>query len=152
MAENGGTKTMSKNSNATRNLALGAIVAGAAGYLAGLLTAPRSGKESRKILQEKAVKAKHEAEVHLKKLHTELDKLIKQGKEQSKNFSAAGKKDWAKAVEVAIAAKDKVRVVLSAIHEGDADDKDLEKAIKQADEAVEHLKKYLSKNVEALKK
>ena len=41
--------------------------------------------------------------------------------------------------------REKVREVLSAIHEGEAEDKDLAKAVKQANSALDNLKKYLKK-------
>lgn len=41
--------------------------------------------------------------------------------------------------------KEKAREVLSAVHEGDAEDKDLKRAIKDANEAIEHLRDYLKK-------
>lgn len=137
---------MSK-SNKTRNVAVGALFVGLLGYAAGLLTAPKSGRETRKDIQNKALQAKSEMEKRLKSLHTELDKLIAQGKKNSSKFSAAAKKDWGVAVESAIVARDKLKTVLSAIHEGDAEDKDLKKALKQAEEAVENLKAFLAKDL-----
>jgi gas vesicle protein len=135
---------MAKNTG--RNIAVGALIAGAAGYVAGILTAPKSGKETRKEIREKAAAAKVEGEKKLKLLHTELDKLIEQGKKSSTKFSASAQKEWAVAVKAALVARDKVRGILSALHEGDADDKDLDKAMKQAEEAVQNLKKYLTKD------
>jgi len=42
-------------------------------------------------------------------------------------------------------AKEKAREILSAVHEGDADDKDLKKAVDEASKAVAHLRTYLKK-------
>ena len=39
----------------------------------------------------------------------------------------------------------KVREILSALHEGDAEDQDLKRAIKNAKSSLEHLKDYLNK-------
>lgn len=50
-----------------------------------------------------------------------------------------------KAVEAAKVVKEKTRELLSAVHEGDAEDRDLKKAVTEANKAVEHLKTYLKK-------
>jgi hypothetical protein len=57
----------------------------------------------------------------------------------------AVQKDLGKAVSQAEVAKEKARDLLSALHEGDAQDKDLQKAIDEVKKATEHLKAYLEK-------
>jgi len=131
----------------SKKFAIGALVAAVVGYLAGILTAPKSGKETRKDIQDVAVKTKQQAEKQLKKLHSDLDGLISQGKSAAEKLTGKSKDEWFKLVGMATSAKESVREVLSALHEGDADDKDLDKAIKQASEAVDSLKSYLKKNV-----
>lgn len=42
--------------------ALGTAVAAGIGYVAGILTAPKSGKETRQNIQDQAIKAKKESE------------------------------------------------------------------------------------------
>lgn len=132
-----------------KKIAIGAAVAGVVGYLAGILTAPKSGKETREDIHTAALKTKREAEKRLKKLHSDIEDLIDQGKKQAEKMNAKTHEDWDKAVVVALKAKEMVREVLSALHEGGADDKDLNKAIKEATDAVDHLKSYLDKNVKA---
>jgi gas vesicle protein len=132
-----------------KNVAIGAALAGVAGYVAGILTAPKSGKDTRKDIHDTAVKAKLEAEKQLKKLHSQLNDLLKQGKEVADKLTGKGKADWEKLAASAVASKDKVRAVLSSIHEGGIDDKDLQKAIKDAAAAVDSLKNYLAKNAKA---
>ncbi len=129
-----------------KNFAVGALIAGAVGYVAGVLTAPKSGKETRQDIQEAAVKTKREAEKRLKKLHSDIEDLIDEGKKKTAKLSDQAQKEWDKVVSSALVAKEKVREVLSALHEGDAQDKDLKKAIKEANDAVDHLKSYLAKN------
>ncbi len=55
---------MNKN---TKKLAIGTLIAGAAGFLAGILTAPKSGKETRADIKEVAVATTKEAEAKLKR-------------------------------------------------------------------------------------
>jgi gas vesicle protein len=132
-------------SKRTRNVALGTLVAAAAGYVAGVLTAPKSGRETRRDIQDAATRAKMEAEKNLKQLHSELGRVITTGKSKAKSAKTATKKELTEALASAQLAKEKARVILSAVHEGDADDKDLKKAITESKKAVEHLKKYIGK-------
>ena len=108
------------------------------------LTAPKSGKETRQDIQQAAVKARSEAEHHLKSMHSELDKLIAQGKGQVDKAQTGAKKQFDTAMTAAQNAKDKAREMLSAIHEGGAEDKDLQKAIDEVHKAVADLKKFVS--------
>lgn len=135
----------------TGKYAAGAVVAALAGYAAGILTAPKSGKETRDDIKNSTLKAKREAEKKLKVLHGELDSLLTEARAKGQKFSAKAKEEMTGAMEKATVAKSKVREILSAIHEGDAEDKDLDKAIKEATQAIEHLKAYLVKHAEASK-
>lgn len=130
---------------ALKKLAVGSAVAAAAGYLAGVLTAPKSGKETRKDIKDAADKSWSQAEKELKKLHTDLDKVIDESKNASSKVSSKTKKELDNLLEKAQDTKEKARQVLSAVHEGDAEDRDLKKAIKDANEAISHLRDYLKK-------
>ncbi len=129
-----------------RNLAIGTLLGAAAGYVAGILTAPKSGKETREDIKEAAVKTKAEAEKTLKKLHSELNTLIEEGKEKAKEAKTTAQKDYQEVLAKAQKAKDKAREVLSLVHEGGTDDKDLQKAIDEVKKAKDHLKDYLNKD------
>lgn len=133
-------------SKTSKRLAVSTFVAAAAGYVAGVLTAPKSGKETRKDIQQAASKAKTEAERNLKNLHSELDNLIIQGKEKVSDLKSKAKADLVGALATAKIAKEKARELLTALHDGDADDKDLKKAVKDVNKAITHLKKYLAKD------
>jgi len=130
---------------AAKGFAMGAIVAGVAGYVAGVLTAPKSGKETRQDIKEGVSRTLAQAEAELKKLHTQLNSVIDEAKLRAGKLSDSAQEQLSALVEKAKEAKEKVRVMLSAIHEGDADDKDLQKAISEANSALEHLKDYLKK-------
>ncbi|HEY9711853.1 MAG TPA: YtxH domain-containing protein [Chroococcales cyanobacterium] len=135
---------MAKNSNA-KKFAIGTVSAAAVGYVAGILTAPKSGKETRQDIKDTATKGIAEAEKQLKKLHTELNSLIDEARLRSANMNAKARKEVDAALEKAGVAKEKARAVLSAIHEGDAEDEDLNKAVTEVNKAIKHLKTYLSK-------
>ncbi len=131
--------------NSAKRYAVGTLVALAAGYVAGVLTAPKSGKETREDLKNATNKAINEAEKQLKMLHTELTDLLGQAKTQAGKMSGKTKEQLDVAIKAAQIAKEKAREILSAVHEGDTDDKDLKKAIDEANKAINHLKTYLSK-------
>lgn len=135
-------------SNKKRNIAVGTLVGVGVGYLAGLLTAPKSGKATRKDIKSAAVRAEAEAEKEIKALYSDLVDLIKQADAKFKEASTTVKVGLGKAIDQAIIAKNGTKEVLSAIHEGDADDEDLKKAIKNAQRAVNNLKTFINKKSE----
>jgi gas vesicle protein len=126
-------------------LAVGSAVAAAAGYVAGILTAPKSGKETRADVRRTANDNIAQAEKELKKLHTELGRLIDEARINGDKLSAKARNELSELVDNAKDTKEKVREVISAVHEGDAEDADLKKAVKQADTSIKHLRKFLKK-------
>lgn len=133
---------MSKNSG---KWAGAAVAAGLIGYAAGILTAPKSGKETRKDIKNAASKARSEAEKHLKAMLADLNNHLETAKEAGLKLTGKSKQEFDKVTEKAKLAKDKVREVLSALHDGDADDPELKEAMKDAKDALKNLKKYLGK-------
>jgi gas vesicle protein len=130
----------------TKRWALGAMIAAVAGYIAGLLTAPKSGKETRQDIKDTAEHGIAEAEKQLKKLHTQMADTIGQAKEKAVTLKGTAQKDLQVAIDKTTVVKEKARELLSALHEGGAEDKDLQKAINDANKAVDHLKTYLKKH------
>ncbi len=129
----------------TKRIAVGAALAGAAGYVAGLLTAPKSGKETRDELKASGVNTKHEVEKQLTQLHTELGKLIDDTKGKGDDMTAKAQTELKKLVEAAKDSKEKLSTVMTAIHDGEASDKDLDSALIDAKHAIDHIKDYLKK-------
>jgi gas vesicle protein len=134
-----------QRNDTAKKIAIGSVIAAVAGFIAGILTAPKSGKETRQDVKDTADKTAADAERQLKKLHTELDKAIAQAKDQKSKLGAKAQRELNDLVDKAKDSKEKVREVLSAVHEGEAEDKDLQRAVKEASKAAEHLKKYLKK-------
>jgi gas vesicle protein len=110
-------KMLRRRQNAGKKIAIGAAVAGAVGYVTGILTAPKSGKETRKQLAEEAEGLKESTEDELQKLNNELKDLIKQTKVKTVALSAGAR----------------------------ADDPELNKAVKQAKQAQKNLSKFFKK-------
>ena len=129
----------------TKRFAIGTVVAAAAGFVTGILTAPKSGKETRQDIKDGTARSIHEAERQLKRLHTEMSDAIAEGLEKADRLQGKAKQELEAALNSAHAAKGKARDILSAVHEGRAEDKELQKAITDAKESVDHLKAYLKK-------
>ncbi|HLG91102.1 MAG TPA: YtxH domain-containing protein [Candidatus Saccharimonadales bacterium] len=133
---------MVKDRHTGRKIAIGTLLAGAFGYLAGILTAPKSGKETREDIVEKASELKEEGVDQLQDLRDELNELIKDAKDKTVALSAKAREEFNEAVVSAKDAKNKAGIVLKALKAGEAEDPDLNKAIKQAKQAKKNLSQY----------
>lgn len=134
---------MSKNSG---KFTIGALFAAAVGYLAGILTAPKSGKDTREDIHKTAVKAKKDAEKTLKGLHKDLDDMLDQATKHAKTAKKTSQDELTKLVEKAKGAKQKAKETITNIHEGEVEkDEDLGAAIEEVTDAIEHLRSYLGK-------
>lgn len=132
-------------SNKRRNIAIGGVMLAGISYIAGILTAPKSGRETRKDLSKAAHRAMTEAERRLKAAHSELNDLIDELGKKAEKSKAAANKELKAALAQAEAVKKKTRELISAIHEGEAADKDLDEAVKEAKAAITHLKSFATK-------
>lgn len=129
----------------TKRFAIGTLIAVGVGYLAGILTAPKAGKETRKDIKDTTSRGINAAEKELKQLHTQLADVLGQAKDRASSASGKTKDNLTDAMDTAKQAKEKAREILSAIHEGDADDKELQRAIRDSRKALDHLRTYLAK-------
>lgn len=134
---------MAREKHTKRNLALGTAVAAVAGYVAGILTAPKSGKETRTDIADKAGDLKDSAEHQLIYLQAELKDLLTKTKSQTVALSAQAREEFNEAVVKAKDAQNKASSVLKAVKAGEAADPELNKAIKQGKQAAKNLSKYL---------
>lgn len=133
---------MVNSKNPGRKIALGALLAGAAGYITGILTAPKSGKETREDIAGKATDAKEETVEQLKSLQVELEELIKTSKDKTLALKSNAREEFNEAVIRAKDAKNKTATLLKSVKAGEAEDPELNKAIKQAKAAAKNLSKY----------
>lgn len=134
---------MSKN---TKNVVLGVVIAAAAGYVAGVLTAPKSGKETREDLKNAASATKKQLEEKLKSLQGDVSKLLKEANVRLKTLSGAAKAELQEAIVRAQIAKDKAKEVMSALQDGEAEDEDLNNAVQDLRTSISHLKIYAKKS------
>jgi len=121
------------------------MLAGAAGFITGILTAPKSGKETRKELAEKTDELKEQTAADLKKATDELSDMIKAAKDKSLALSAQARSEFNEAVIRAKDARNKAVHVFKAFKSGSSEDRQLNSAIKQVKLARKNLAKYLKK-------
>jgi gas vesicle protein len=131
-----------KKENTGKKIALGAVVAAVVGYLSGILTAPKSGKETRKQLVEEAEGVKESTEDQLSKANDELKVLLKDTKTKTVALSAQAREEFNEAVIRAKDAQNKASAALKAMKAGEAEDPELNKAVKQARQAAKNLSKF----------
>ena len=136
---------MSKAMRTFKRILTGAAVAGAAGYLAGILTAPKSGRETREEFRRTANKGAADVETELSTLQDELTGLVEQARDRGEDLGGKAQKELHKLVDSARDSKHKAQGVMGALQEGKASDKDLAKALSDAKHAIEHIKDYLKK-------
>lgn len=109
-----------------------------AGYVIGLLTAPRSGKNSRKLIKSRADKSIRELESQLKQMFAETQDLVKK-------IDAHSSSTLIKSKGALIKNQRKIKELLSLIHGNDAVDEDLVDAINEAKKGLKSFANYLSK-------
>jgi gas vesicle protein len=124
-------------------VALGSAIAGAVGYLAGILSAPKSGKQTRQDIADKAGDAKTSAEDELHELNEELKDMIKNAKGKTISLGSAARAEYNETLIKAKDAQNKAGEVLKAVKNGGADNPELDKAVRQAKQAAKNLGKYL---------
>jgi gas vesicle protein len=133
---------MSKNNGS--KWAIGALFLGVTGFIAGILAAPKSGKETREDIKDTANRVVTEIEKDLKKVHVELGDLVTQVKKIATAKTGIAKKEASAAVDVAKLKQAKVKELLTAVRDGgESENPELQKALKEAKSAINHLKKFV---------
>lgn len=127
-----------------KNIAGGALVGLAVGYVAGILTAPDSGKNTRNKIEKTANDTINEIEKQFKSLYKQsqdlIDKVLAENPKVSKALDSAieGVKDSQK----------KIKQIISSIKGDENINQDLNEAIKEAKLAIAHLSDFATKNAE----
>jgi gas vesicle protein len=114
-----------KDEHIGRKIAIGSVIAGGIGYLAGILTAPKSGKQTRKEIADTAENMVKDLEDQLRALSDELKDLIKSTKVKSVALSSGARAEFNEAVVRAKDAQNKATQVLKAAKAGEASDPEL---------------------------
>lgn len=130
----------------TMNVVLGLAIGLTAGYVAGILTAPKSGKETRQDIKDATDHAVKLAQEKIRTLQAQVSELAEVAAARAKSLSARGKQELDELVENAKDKQYKAKAVLAAVKDGDADDPELRKAVESANDAKESLANFLKKN------
>ena len=130
--------------NKTKKWALGGILLASTSYLAGVLTAPKSGKSTRSIIKIKTYNTKMTTEKQLKIYYSQLNELIESGAAQINTIKLASDKDLNDLLSKAVVTKNLVRKVLNDLHDRGADNENLQNAGAEAKKSIQYLKKYIS--------
>jgi len=109
---------------AKRRFGLGIIIGAIAGVVVGLLTAPKSGKETRDDIKNKAMDVKGVAERRLKDAHKELCELSDEAKKKTVKLQGKASKELEELISKADALKDKIKIAITSIKSGDDDNDD----------------------------
>lgn len=128
-----------------KGIATGALIGAAVGFVAGILLAPKSGKETRADIARSAAAAKAKAEDKLHAAHEELASLVEKAEEQAKRLGRKISAEAKKSLETARKTKEHTASALRAIRTGESTDEDLDIAVKNARSAVQGLKTYFKK-------
>ena len=129
---------MSGNGKFLRGGIIGVIIGG----IAGVLFAPKSGKETRDDIKKGAVKAKRQTEKQLKRLYSELDERIATAMKSVEKLSGTAKKELEEVIEASRPLKDKIKELISSLRDGDeVDETEVENTIEKANRTASKLKK-----------
>lgn len=107
-----------------KKFGLGIIIGAIAGVATGILTAPKSGKETRQDIKNKAGELKGAAERKLKEAHKELDKLSNEAKDKASELKGKAKDEMNELAKKADELKERVKSAITSIKSGDDDNDD----------------------------
>lgn len=113
----------------------------ALGYGLGVLTAPRSGRQTRKHLKKAADNSVSDIEKDLKKVYSQTKDSLSEFNRKNPSLNSKLKTVSSSALK----SQAKVKELLSAIHGQDNVDDDLSAALNSAKSSLAELKKYLIK-------
>lgn len=131
------------NKKTVKTAAIAGLVGVGVGLTVGYLTAPKSGKETRADIAIKSREIKEDIVERYEALHESLSDAIEAGMAQVSHLTGASKKALEGLIDQAKDAEYKAVNVYRAVKSGEADDKNLERAINHATKAKNDLKKYL---------
>lgn len=133
---------MNDKNNANK-VATGLLIAGLAGYVAGIMTAPKSGKETRDDIKNGANRAVDAVEEKYLNLREDIDDLIEIATDKMVSTRGRAKDQLDDAIFGAKEARRKATTVAKAFKNGEADEPELNRAMKQLKDAKKNLTRYL---------
>lgn len=132
-----------------KKFGLGVLVGAIAGVAAGILAAPKSGKETRNDIKNKAGEVKVSAERKLKEAHKELSNLSEQAQKAASELKGKAKDELVELAKKTDELKGKVKVAITSIKSGDDDSDDA--TIDQILKDIDAVKSKIVKKLKELK-
>lgn len=133
------------NKKQIKSTAIAGLIGVGVGVAVGILTAPKSGKETRKDIVDGSVKLKDELFKRYHDVQTSLSEAIDHAISQLNSFKGSSKESLEDLIAKAKDAEFKALDIFRAVKAGESDNKDLDKAVDHANKAKENLVKYLNK-------
>jgi gas vesicle protein len=127
-----------------KNVGLALVVGLAAGYALGVLTAPKSGKETRGDIKEAGSKAYKAAEVRLKGSYEDLSDVIAKASTQTKKLSKKGHAELDLLLAAAHDAQGRVKQLITSVRSGDATNEQFEDVVIAAQVAKDELQDFIA--------
>lgn len=128
-----------------KNILKTGVIGVVLGVIGGILFAPKSGKETRDDIKDAAAKANREAEKKLKELHAELKEKSEEAKELAVKLTGQAKEELEDLGRRAEFTRDRVGELITSVREYEADDKEVDKTIKDGESVVDKIKKSVTK-------
>ena len=132
-----------KDPKTGRKIAVGSALAATIGYFVGILTAPKSGKETRADIASTADEVKFDIEAQLKQAEGELARVVKEAQTKSIALGAQAREEFNEALIRAKDAQAKTKTMIKGFKAGSSEDPELNRALKQAKQAKKNLSKFL---------
>ena len=122
----------------------GGILGALLGAIAGILFAPKSGKETREDIKKQAGRAKSETEKQLKQLFQEVNEQVSSAKDKAQTLGSKARTEVDELVAAAQPLQAKLKELISNVREGvDVDEKELDTTMERARSAAASLKAKL---------
>lgn len=116
------------------------------GSIAGILFAPKSGKETRQDIKETATKATIEAEKHLKDVHKQLSEKLEDLAGLTETAKGKAKSELQELSSKSEIIKGKIGETITALHEGDdTNSQAADDIIAEGKKAIESIAKKTAK-------
>lgn len=127
-----------------KNVGIALIAGLAAGYALGVLTAPKSGKETRNDIKEASAKAYKIAEARLKNTYEDLSEVIANAGEQAKKLNKKGREELDVLLAAAHDAQGRVKQLITSVRSGDVTEEQFEDTVIAAQVAKDELQDFIS--------
>jgi gas vesicle protein len=127
-----------------KNVGIALIAGLAAGYALGVLTAPKSGKETRNDIKDAGSKAYKAAEARLKGSYEDLSDVIAKASKQTKKLGTKGHEELDVLLAAAHDAQGRVKQLIASVRRGDATEEQFEDVVIAAQVAKDELQDFIS--------